>query len=326
MAKSKKKPEKPAEEDHSWRGLEQHVANPRHLTTHGRKRLALGLMQTALYAMMVGGCLWGGYEVLTTLTDQAGGLYDPAQASPLREVVVVNDADGVLDQEWVEKTIAVRKGTPLMEVDINQMRNRLLATPQVKAVDIRRDFPGTLTVTMRERLPIARINAKGANGAQILLVARDGVVFDGQGYDKSRLSLLPYLDGVRLVRNRFGGFLPIGGMEDVAHLMQSAQNNAPLLYSEWKVISLSRLANYDELVVKSRAIPEIVLSRRIDFTQQLARLDYIADYARTQPEAVVQRVDLSLGSDVPVAFENTAPRLLPASTVKPSTSRIRRDL
>ena len=323
---AKAKTEKTSAEERSWRDVDQSV-NPRKMSTQGRKRFALAALHASLIAAMVAASAWGGYEVLSTLTSDTASLHDPSGSAPLREIVVVNDADGVLDQEWVERTLKIRKGTPLMEVDLYQMRSRLLATPQVRAVDIRRDFPGTLTVTLRERIPVLRVSVRAPSGEPCtMLVARDGVVFAGQGYEAARLTVLPYLDGVRLTHNRYGGYLPVEGMEDVANLLQAAQNSAPLLYAEWKVVSLARLIAYDEIVVKTRRIPEIVLSRKIDFTQQLARLDYIADYARTQPEAVVQRVDLSLGGDVPVAFDSAASRLLPASSVKSSTSRTRRDL
>ena len=325
MAKAKSE-KKNTPEERSWRDLDQKV-NPRTMSAQGRKRFTLAALNAALIAAMVAGAGWGGYEILATITSDTSSLRDPAGAAPLREIVVVNDADGVLDQEWVERTLNLRKGTPLMEIDLFQLRTRLLSTPQVKAVDIRRDFPGTLTVTLRERLPILRVNAQDNAGVtRTLLVARDGVVYAGQGYDAARLRSLPFLDGVRLARNGRGGFRPVEGMEDVAHLLQAAQNDAPLLFADWRVVSLARLGLYDEIVVKTRKIPEIVISRKIDFTQQLARLDYINDYARTQPEAVVQRIDLSLGGDVPVAFDSADSRLLSPSSVKPSNSRTRRDL
>lgn len=324
MAKAKS--DKNTPEERSWRDLDQNVS-PRKMSAQGRKRFALAALNAALLFGVVAGLGWGGYEILATLTSDTAALRDPAGAAPLREIVLVNDADGVLDQEWVERTLNLRKGTPLMEIDLFALRTKLLSTPQVRAADIRRDFPGTLTVSLRERLPVLRLNAKSPDGTtRPLLVARDGVVYTGEGYDSARLATLPYLDGVRLVHNRYGGYLPIDGMEDVANLLQAAQNAAPLLFADWRVVSLARLGAYDEILVKTRRIPEIVVSRKIDFTQQLARLDYIADYARTQPDIVVQRVDLSLGGDVPVAFDSAATRLLPPSSVKPTTSRSRRDL
>jgi cell division protein FtsQ len=323
---AKAKTDKNSPEERSWRDLDQTVS-PRKMSAQGRKRFALAALNGAMIFAVVAGVAWGGYEILATLTSDTSALRDPAGAAPLREIVLVNDADGVLDQEWIERTLNLRKGTPLMEIDLFALRTKLLSTPQVRAADIRRDFPGTLTVTLRERLPVLRRNAQSPGGAtRPLLVARDGVVYTGEGYEAARLATLPYLDGVRLVHNRYGGFLPIDGMEDVANLLQSAQNSAPLLFADWKVVSLARLGAYDEIVVKTRKIPEIVVSRKIDFTQQLARLDYISDYARTQPDIVVQRVDLSLGGDVPVAFDSAASRLLPPSSVKPSNPRSRRDL
>ena len=321
-----KKTDKKTTEDRSWRELDQTV-NPRTMSASGRKRFAFAALRLALFGGMTIGILWGVTEILQTLTSDASAMRDPAHAAPLREIVLINDADGVLTQEWVEHTLKVRKGTPLLEVDLNQLRDRLLAVRQVRAVDLRRDFPGTLTVTLRERQPVLRINVQvGNSGTRRMLVARDGVVFEGFGYEPSRLARLPFLDGVRLAHNRFGGFLPVEGMEEVANLLQAAENAAPLLYADWEVISLARLGIYDEIVVKSRTIPEVVVSRKLDFTQQLARLDYIADYARTQPEAVVQRIDLSLGGDVPVSFDNPASRLLPTSSVKPTKTRTSRDL
>lgn len=323
MAKLKKK-ETP--EERSWREVDQTV-NPRTMSASGRRRFAFAALRLALFGTMTAGILWGVTEILHTLTSDASAMRDPAQAAPLREIVLINDADGVLGQEWLEHTLKVRKGTPLLEVDLCQLRDRLLRVRQVRAVELRRDFPGTLTVTLRERQPVLRVNVQPGNGeSRTMLVARDGVVYDGFGYEPSRLARLPYLDGVRLAHNRFGGYQAVEGMEDVANLLQAAENSAPGLYADWKSISLARLGLYDEIVVKARAIPQVVVSRKLDFTQQLARLDYIADYARTQSEATVQRIDLSLGGDVPVSFDNPASRLLPTSSVKPSKTRTSRDL
>ena len=315
-----------SKETSSWRELDQTV-NPRTLSSQGRRRLACGVGQTLLLTAMCAGIGWGIWEITSTLTNDATALSDPVNAAPLREIVLINDADGGLTQEWVERTLNLRKGTPLIELDLFQLRAKLLAGGQVRSADLRRDFPGTLTLTLHERLPILRMRVQaGGAPAQTLLVARDGTVYEGFGYDSARLAALPWLDGVRLARNPRGGYLPVAGMESVADLLQTVQNEAPVLYLDWKVVSLDRLAAYDEIAVKTRSIPEVVFSRRIEFARQIARLDYITDYARLQADGVVQRVDLSLGGNVPVSFENPAPRPPTVLPLKPSNPKIRRDL
>jgi len=314
-------------EGRSWRVLDQTV-NPRTLSSQGRRRFAFALGQMLLAGLMLAGLGWAGWEIGGTLAGDTSPLSDPVNAAPLREIVLINDADGVLSQEWVERTLGVRKGTPLLELDLGGLCGKLLAIGQVRAVELRRDFPGTLVIALRERVPVLRVQVQAGTAApQTLFVARDGVVYEGIGYDGARIAALPYLDGVRLARrSRGGGFHPVEGMEDVANLLQVVQNAAPRLFNEWKTLSLARLLAYDEIVVKTRKIPEIVFSRKIDFNQQLARLDYIAGRVGLEPDAVVQRVDLSLGGNVPVSFANPLSKLLPPSLVKPSNSKTGRDL
>jgi cell division protein FtsQ len=322
MAKSQSE----QKEGRSWRDLDQAV-NTRTLSAQGRRRFALRIAHFVAAGLLVAGLAWGGWEVAETLTGGAGPMQDPVNAAPLKEIVLINDANGVLNQEWLERTLAVPKGVSLMELDLVKLRAKLLAVRQVRTVDLRRDFPHTLVVTLRERLPVVKIRVQvGGGPARTLLVARDGVVYDGIGYEAASLNLLPYLDGVRLARNTRGGFQPVDGMEDVANLLQAVQNNAPLHYAGWKVVSLARLAAYDEISVRTGTIPEVVFSRKINFTQQLARLDYIANYTRAQPGAVVQRVDLSLGGNVPVSFEDSSVRFVPNNTFPTSNPRTRRDL
>ena len=316
-----------SKEGRSWRALDQTV-NPRTLSSQGRRRFALVLGQAAVAALMLAGLAWAGWEIGGTLAGDTSPLSDPVNAAPLREIVLINDADGVLSQEWIEHTLAVRPGSPLLEIDLLRLREKLLAVGQVRAVELRRDFPGTLVVALHERVPVLRVQLQAGTGApQTWFVARDGVLYEGIGYDNARVGALPWLDGVRLVRrSRGAGFHPVEGMEDVATLLQVVQNTAPRLFNEWKTVSLARLLAYDEIVVKTRKIPEVVFSRKIDFNQQLARLDYIASYAGSEPDTVVQRVDLSLGGNVPVSLAHPDSKLLPPSLVKPSNSKARRDL
>jgi hypothetical protein len=313
-------------EGRHWRDLDQSV-NPRTLSDGGRRRFASGVLQWILIGAFTALIAWGGWEIANTLAGDNSAMSDPVNAAPLREIVLINDADGVLNQEWLEGVLAVKKNTPLMELDLTKLREKLLALGQVRAADLRREFPGTLVVVLHERRPVLRVVVQSGDGARrVLYVARDGMIYDGIAYDAGRVGTLPYLDGVRLVRSHRGGYQPIEGMENVADLLQTVQTAAPGMYLGWKSISLARLTGYDEILVRTRTIPELVFSRKHDFTQQLAYLDRVVDETAAQPNAVVKRVDLSLGSNVYVAIEKSDTGAVSTSLVKPLNPRIRRDL
>lgn len=307
-------------EARSWKEIDQAVAG-RKLSTKGKKRLfasTANLLLLALLAAVVG---WGTWEIRRTVRGGDSAIGTPGAREVIRDVVLITD--GVLSQEWLHESLALGPRASLMELDLFALRDRLLTNGQVAAADLRREFPDTLVVSIQERTPVLRAIVQEAGGnPRSLLVARDGVAYEGAGYDGLMINALPFLDGVKLVRNR-GGFRPVEGMAEVSDLISAAQNNAPHLFRGWRVVSLARLKDYNEIVVRTRDIPEIVFNRREDFTRQLARLDYIVDYTRTQSEATVQKVDLSIGSQVPVELQ--AAQFLKKTSTKPTNRNTRRD-
>jgi hypothetical protein len=130
------------------------------------------------------------------------------------------------------------------------------------------------------------------------------------------LATLPWLDGIRLVKSGHG-FAPVAGMGDVSALLSMAQLQAPNLYREWLIVSLARLADRDEIVVKAQDIPEIIFSRKRDFFRQLAQLDSVVDAARTLPEPSLQSVNLALDGQLPVRLQQS-PDELHATAAQPS--------
>jgi cell division protein FtsQ len=246
---------------------------------------------------------------------------------PLKQVVFATD--GVLDQAWVGRALALPKGTSLMTLDLTALESRLLGSRQVQSVMLRRRFAdNTLAVNLRERTPVARVMVRDGAAAPVLrLVARDGVVYEGSGYERSGLERLPWLDGVALRRAAKGGFEPIASMGLVAGLLSAAEGLVPQLSAGWQVVSLARLAGDQEIIVRSREIPEIIFAAEDDYPRQLAKLDYIVDTLRTQGAPPVARVNLALGGQVPVALQETL-RLAPARpALSPTISqpRQRRD-
>jgi cell division protein FtsQ len=119
-----------------------------------RRRLAVGL---AALVLVVGLAAW---VVL---------------ASPLLAVRTVQ-VDGVvgLSGDEVVDAAGIEVGTPLVRVDTTAAAARVAALPQVASVEVTRGWPGTVVVTLVERVPVAVVQTGGARG----LVDAGGVVFE----------------------------------------------------------------------------------------------------------------------------------------------------
>jgi cell division protein FtsQ len=250
-------------------------------------------------------------------TDRAA-LATAVRSEVVRDVVLITD--GVLTRDWAAGVLALPKSASLMALDLPALRDRLLTSGQVRVAVLARSFPDTLVVTLQERTPVARVQAADPDGkARQLLVAKDGVVYEGLNYDKAMLAGLPWLDGIRLVKSG-NGYEPVAGMADVSALLSTAQLQAPHLYREWLIVSLARLAGRDEIVVKAQDIPEIIFSRKRDFFKQVAQLDYVIDAAHGLEAApMLQSVNLSLEGQVPVRLQGS-PDALAAAPDAPSFS------
>jgi cell division protein FtsQ len=287
----------------------------------GRERRQQQILRIAAAATVVAAVAWGGVEIARTVRDDRGrGRLAAAEPdAPLKAIALTTD--GVLTRAWVERTLALPKSAGLMSMDLYALRAKLLASGQVAAAVLTRNFPSTLGVSLQERSPVARVMAQlGDEPPQPLLVARDGAVYAGENYDRAMLATLPWLDGVKLARAG-GGLAPIDGMETVADFLATARNQAEPLYRTFVVVSLARLASDEEIVVRSRDIAAITFSTRDDFFRQLARLDYVLDLARTQPDKPVDAVNLADGLQVPVAFGDTARLKAPTSaSVRPAAA------
>jgi len=289
----------------SWRDIPQEVGADA-LSGKGRRRQILAWGKFGATGALAAALGWGGYAVIHSLETDRAVLAGAGRSEIVREISLITD--GTLTKSWVTQVLALPPNSNLMVLDLPALRGRLLAQGQVRVVVLTRSFPDRLVVTLQERVPVARVQVEdGAGRPRQLVVAKDGVVYDGLNYDTPLLASLPWLDGLKLARQG-EGYAPVAGMEAVADLLNTARVQAPHLYRGWIIVSLARLAGHDEIVVKSQDIPEIVFTRRQEFFRQLAQLDYVVDAARSQPEAALTQVNLALGSQVAVQFDRPADR------------------
>jgi cell division protein FtsQ len=277
----------------SWRDIHQDIA-PRAMSGEGRKRLAFATLKTIGIIAIACTSLWGGYELFRLWKSDPVSIKAPVKNSPVREIVL--QSDGPLDHAWVVQTLALPRGVDLMELDLYALRERLLATPQVRTAVLARKFPDKLAVTLEERMPVARVRATERDGQlRDYLVARDGFVFPGINFPADRIETLPYLDGITLKRAG-SGFAPIAGMETVSDLLGTARANTADIYARWRSVSLERLSADGVLLVRAADIPEITFGTRDDFLKQLAQLDLIIDRTRLHADGrTLASVDLSVG-------------------------------
>lgn len=310
----------------TWRDIPQPVApRIRTLGREGKKRLAMAIGNIVGLTLVLGAACWGVFEVVHLWETNPARITAPTKGVPLRDYAV--RTDGVLDKAWVKRTLDLPKSASLMEVDLVDLKRRLEESGQVSKAVIERRFPDVLVVTLQERTPVARVMARIGDASPVsFMVARDGMVYSGFGYNSAMTEALPFIDGVKLVREG-AGFERIEGMDTVADLLGTAQASAPALYHSFKVVSLARFGLDRTLSVKSSEVDAITFGSSQDgFYRQLARLDYILEETRRQNAAgQLKSVNLAIGDrQVPISFfdstqDGREPARSSASSLRPAT-------
>lgn len=279
--------------DGSWRGIRQTIGGKgetKLAKSRTRARMSRFMAGTILMALVVGGVAIG----IWYIDKGPQPVSSKIKANPIEEIVLLTD--GVLSDEWINRRLQIPAETGLMEVDIQAIKDRLEADRQVEAATISRRFPSTLVVSLTERAPVARVVTQGADSrVNVFLVAVDGIVYRGFGYDSQQLEVLPFLDGIRLVR-RGSGFAPISRLDDVEALFSVARQMAPHLCRQWRIVVLDRRPF---IVVRTKEVKEIIFEPGA-FRQQLARLDYILDFYQQTPDDRPSRIDLSFKNQAAV--------------------------
>ena len=283
----------------SWRDISQPVKT-RAMSRGGRWRAVMAALRTITFLALLGGLAVGAWTIVAALQKDPQKIPAAAKMVPMK-APELKSTDGVLDHAWLARTLELAPGTSLMELDLEKLRGRILADRQVLTANLTRLFPDRLIVHVTERMPVARIRVDLGVVQRDLLVARDGVLFFGTGFDPAMLKTLPWLDGVSIAREG-AGFRPIENMEIVARLIADAQFSAPHLYHFWQTVSLARLESDRELEVTMKNGTRALFTGNGSFFVQLAYLDEIVDRLSRIPGARAH-VDLTLGREVPVTLE-----------------------
>lgn len=287
----------------NWKTIEQPKLK-RGMTPQSKgKRIKQFLKGIAwIFAMVfLIGCGWvsiQGYQFIVRWVSVVG----PSQ--PLSQVTF--ESDGVLSENWLEKTLTLPWGTPLLSVDIHALKEQLEQKAQIQSVVVERRFPSTLNIQLKELQPVAKIVVREGLKSALYLVSEDGKVYLGEGYSKGYLSTLLFLEGVKLHKNLQGGFLPLEGFQAVSHFLAQTKLYYPDLYSNWKAISCERFKGQPDALgaafeVKTHHESVIVFSPQKPL-DQLQRLEYILNYVAQNGKPLPKRIDLTLEDQAAVEF------------------------
>jgi hypothetical protein len=190
----------------------------------GRKRVVRSKLPTVAAALFLGvlvTLLWWAVDEST-----AGG-----PAAKLRF-----QTDGFLSEAFVKKVVAA--GPEGFARDVRSIKAELEADNQVVAADVRRRGDGTLEITLRERLAVAKIVSLAEKNAamQVRLVAADGKTFAGVGYPEQAVRNLPEIQHFRSTGT--DDDLLIDGIEIAAPFLLTVRTSYPQLYKQWSALSL----------------------------------------------------------------------------------------
>lgn len=285
-----------------WSDLKQNIGrSPRSLLALRRKliRVAKGIGLAMGIASLVA-VAWLGPKWYSQ-KDKPFDLTGPSR--PIARVEF--GSDGALDARWFSNWISIKHDDSLMEIDIHKLRQELEAIGQIESVEVRRVFPDSLRLRLKERRPILRLVTHRPGEETVLhLVASDGVVFEPENFKPTVLSDLPYLkiEPARLVETD-DGFESIEGAAEVAELLDLARRSYPALYRDWRILSFDRLgpAFKDDpgahVLIKSRKVKQLRFGAE-DFPAQMRRLKYLLHEPSLQRRNQVDSIDLSLGKSV----------------------------
>jgi len=85
--------------------------------------------------------------------------------------------EGFLTDEQIEAAGEVELGTPLVRVDLDQIRDRIATLPPVESVEVHRSWPHTVSIEVVERTPLVAVQ----QGESWWVMDADGVVFRETG-------------------------------------------------------------------------------------------------------------------------------------------------
>ena len=282
-------------EPSTWRDLLPNSSRRPASKTAMRKR-SLSFAKSTLVVICLGmvgvGFWWGSQrDVYETV------LLWNKMDEPVKRVTF--ESDGVLDHRWFQNWFGPLRDRTLMQIDIDDLHSELIKEPQIAYAQVRRIFPSTLEVKILEENPVlvVRLGKKGG-GVQDWMISADGDLYQGVGYTRQILSLLPSLSisPKQLQIDPNGrGYRKLEGISFVTPLLELARREYPSIYRDWKVVSYSDPQGSGPgsfVKVNSGKVKNIRFSPG-NYAAQMKRLKYLLLEPDFRRQPIIESIDLS---------------------------------
>jgi len=216
------------------------------------------------------------------------------------------ETNGVLTANWARSYFAEFLKQDVRNLDLDSVKLHAEGFKQIKSAAIEIQLPHTLVVHLKERDPVLRTRVRNPDGkSEVLLIARDGAVYNGLNYPKETVKRLPGAMGLTL-RKSGEQWLPVAGMPAVAEFLDEASQAVPSLYRQWRMVDLSQWTseqnlNSDLIRVSTGESKQIIFSMN-GFQKQLTRLAQIVNHSHRYRMGFPHKIDLSFGEEAVTNF------------------------
>ncbi len=196
----------------------------------------------------------------------------------------------------VEQIAGISRGMNLLKVDLNQVRDRLVADNRIVAAEVRRSIPGTLRIQIEENVGVAAIPAFTGwleidKTGRVLAVTKDFASLN-----------LPVISGLR------HGFLTVGQRlpdnSGWAVAQECLSTMSPYMLSQ---ISEINVANSNSIVLWTRDPLRIVIGDAGNLQQKVQALVSMLDKVRTDKKTTLASGQLDVSSGRAVFVANKKP-------------------
>ena len=213
-------------------------------------------------------------------------------------------SDGVLNDKWFLNWMGPIRGLSLAQINLSKLQHNLLEEDQIIDVKVKRNFPATLQIFVKEREPLLVLRLRDDQQEfRDWLVSSDGLLYEGSGYSSSMLKLLPSLKipgELIQKKDNIKGYKKLEGIPLIAPLLELARSEYPEIFRDWTIVSYNRPSDKDpgaNVTIMSRRIGSIRFNPS-DYSSQLKRLRYLLDEPKFLQASFIRSIDLSHGRSV----------------------------